>query len=269
VIGGDGAAARPRVAAITFCFDSLDLREALGRIRAAGYDCVELWYRHAGGEADYTSRSVDDARRLREHARDAGLEPVSYCIGGIEPEDVSSLDRAFAFAAGLGVEVVNGSFEDWAVLPGLEEAATRAQAHGVRFALENHWKARLESPDDVLSALDATGPSIGANLDLGQAVAAGYDPLEAVDRLFDRLYHVQVQDVPGPGELQSTRPGSGGGRLVEVLEHLRARGFEGILSVEHDEDREPAIALAEARRLIDRVWAAPRREIAHEPGAST
>jgi sugar phosphate isomerase/epimerase len=121
----------------------------------------------------------------------------------------------------------------------LTQAAQWAAAFGVRLALEFRGKATFCASLDTALALVAAcrEPNVGVNLDVFHYYA-GPSKFEDLGHLTkDNLAFVQVSDVAGvPRELATdadrVMPGEGDFRLGPIVQHLRAIGYDGWVSLE-------------------------------------
>ena len=88
----------------TYSLRALTREEMLASARKAGFRSVELWV----GHADYQTAEAAPAA-VRRAADDVGLGIQAYSVGGFARVAVGTvaarLAAAFAYAAGLGVEV--------------------------------------------------------------------------------------------------------------------------------------------------------------------
>jgi inosose dehydratase len=81
-------------------------------------------------------------------------------------------------------------------------------------------------------------------LDTGHLVAAGGDPLAILANWWERVSHVHLKDSSSAGPFTDAmqlwendvfcRLGEGVGRVDEVLDALKAGGYQGWIVVEHD-----------------------------------
>ena len=123
-------------------------------------------------------------------------------------------------------------------------AAEVLAAHGVRFGLENHPE---RTPAEVLAAIGDES-SLGAAVDTGWWATQGYDPVDAIRELSDRLFHVHLKDVEKPGTHVSCMHGEGCARITDCVDALVELGYSGALTVEHEPyDRDPT---AECARML-------------------
>ncbi len=221
-----------RLGVISYCYHRESVTEVLGRVAALGLGHVELWYGHPDGRVHYGQAGESAARQVRNEARALGLDIPTFCIGGWDRVDLERFRRAIAFAQALGAETISGC----ATPEVAEAAAPLFAAAGLRLGIENHKGNVFEKPADLLPVLARTDPAIGCNVDSGHFLASGVDVLDAVRQLAGRIYHVHLKDVRG----QAAAPvGAGDLPLAALLGQLRATGFGGLLSIEHEIPGDP------------------------------
>lgn len=230
-----------RLGLISYCYHHEPVAAVLGRVRALGLEHLELWYGHPDGRADYQKRGEAEARALRAEAEEAGIAIPTFCIGGWSGVDAGRVQRAIAFARGLGAATVTGC-----ATPAVAEALAPAFASaGLRFGIENHRGNVFERPADLLPVLARTGEAVGCNFDSGHFLLAGCDVLEAAEALRGRIYHVHLKDIDlkdGPAG-QPAPVGEGALPLDALVAALRAQGYAGLLSIEHEIAGDPTAEL--------------------------
>ena len=186
--------------------------------------------------------------KLLDTARIASEFQVSTVIGFTGCEDWS---RWFPWPDKLGWERELDEFvEIWNPL--LDEF----RRLGVRFAHEPHPKQLaydLETALRVTEALDHR-PEWGFNLDLANISLSGVDPAIFINELPDRIFHIHAKDMEFVAHnsarsgwqshgkwSRSDRgfrfriPGWGGLDWKRILSELQLAGYEGVLSIEHED----------------------------------
>jgi sugar phosphate isomerase/epimerase len=180
-----------------------------------GLDGVEVYPRFLDSfESPYLAR-------VRKAADDRGLAIPMLCNSpdftqpdkasrGQEVERTRQMFRVTGELGGRWCRVLSGQnrpglLEDetlrW-VIDCLWELVPHAQAAGVVMAMENHYKDGLweypefaQSHRRYLTILDAVdSPWLGAQYDPSNAVVAGEDPYELLDRVRPRLVSMQASD---------------------------------------------------------------------------
>jgi sugar phosphate isomerase/epimerase len=156
-----------------------------------------------------------------------------------------------------------GALHDWqwsdVVIPYWEGAARFADDHGVRLGFEMHPGMVVYNPETLLRLRDAVGPAIGANFDPSHLVWQGIDVIGAIRELaaHDAIYHVHAKDTyvdainirrngnidPKPYTQVADRAwtfrtvgyGQGESFWRQFVSELRVGGFDGVLSIEHED----------------------------------
>ena len=122
---------------------------------------------------------------------------------------------------------------------------------GLRTVLHHHVGTFVETPEETARFLSMTDPSVlGLCFDTGHWRFGGGDPVEAVDRHGDRIWHVHFKDHAPDVAARSRREGWDAVRSVEagvfcelgrgdvdfpaIVAKLRARGYEGWIVAEQD-----------------------------------
>jgi len=143
------------------------------------------------------------------------------------------------------------------VTPYWTEHAKFAEGHGVRIAVEMHPGFVVYSPETLLRLREVAGPAVGANLDPSHLFWQGIDPVAAVRVLGDAIFHVHAKDTQMyPANLArtgvlDTKPyseergrgwmfrtvgyGHGAEWWKEFVSTLRIYGYDGVLSIEHED----------------------------------
>ena len=199
--------------------------DLLGRVRALGFDTIDLWGAHLNPEWA-TDAHVDAARAaLARH----GLGVATYATW-IGP---SNVERACELAVAVGTSLIGAgmSGEPGDVLPAL-------RAHGVRLAIENHPE---RTPAEVLAKIEHGDGWLGATVDTGWWATQGYDAVAAIEELGEHVLHVHLKDVRRPGEHETCRFGEGCVPIEGCVRALRRQGYAGALTIEHEpEDHDPS-----------------------------
>jgi sugar phosphate isomerase/epimerase len=215
-------------------FDAL-----LASITGIGFDTIDLWFAHL----NWRWATPEHVAMAREALARHGVRVVSFA-GGIG-STVAEVQAACRLANDLDVDLIAGL--GGIVHTDRDGAAEVLDAHGVRFGLENHPE---RTPAEVLAAIGDAG-SLGAAVDTGWWATQGYDPVDAIRELSDRLFHVHLKDVEEPGTHISCMHGEGCARIAECVDALLELGYAGAVSIEHEPyDRDPTAECARMLTLI-------------------
>ncbi|SPH24718.1 hypothetical protein DEA8626_03756 [Defluviimonas aquaemixtae] len=145
-----------------------------------------------------------------------------------------------------------------ALLPYWREIVDLASSAGVkRIALELHGNQCVYNVPSLLKLREAVGPIVGANLDPSHLFWMGADPLAAATALGEAIYHVHAKDTLLNTPVQATTSLLENGDLMDIparswscvtlgfghgeewwrqlCYHLRMAGYDGWLSIEHED----------------------------------
>ena len=219
--------------------------DRLEMLKKLGYDGIERLDVRTHGE-------------LVEFAADAkhmGME-FSTCRGNSPVETLR-------WTAALGMKYI---WADWTSKDfdvfcrqtnSLIEAATK---YRVRIGLHNHMGCVVETQDQLEEFLKRC-PDSGIVLDTGHLAVAGGDPIEIINKYFDRLVTVHVKDYVYKEKnaenwferIRFCELGAGemGELNKEVIKLLIKKGYDKWIHVEHDTHlRDPEIDLKISRDYI-------------------
>jgi L-ribulose-5-phosphate 3-epimerase len=213
------------------------LDEMLARVRALGFDTIDLWGAHLGAGWATDEHLAIARETLDRH----GLRVATYATW----VDAANVQRACELARGIGTDVIGAGFsgEPEALAPALRE-------HGVRLAVENHPE---RTPGEILSEIERGGEMFATTVDTGWWGTQGYDPVQAIEELAEHVVHVHLKDVYAVGEPHETCPWGAG--IVDIEACVRALqriGYDGALTVEHEpEDHDPSDEIVALRARLE------------------
>ncbi len=187
---------------------------AVEKAAEMGYEYIEPMVhfgRELMSEAGYfhTVSMFDDPYRIKDACDKAGLKMSALQSHGPlgRPEVHGEyIKMAIRVAAEIGVPVINtdeGIKAKWTteeedhvlIKYTLQEAAFVAERRGVLIGLEPH--AQYSKTPDGLDRIYnlVKSPSIGINLDTGNAYLAGQDVYKWLERVAERLVHLHAKDI--------------------------------------------------------------------------
>ena len=258
----------------TVCFRKLPLREALERIRRAGYEYIET--QATGPWCPHVDAGKDDPQKFRELIGSFGFKGVTGIWsrhGAIIPnaKSVEGITRTIRWAKEAGIPIVHAgdgrkpdamSEADAMKVLGERLAAILEVAEECRvyLAIEPHGTYSLTA--DGLKKILALSPSkwLGINYDTANVHRATYvetvdgaykwvpfgkrqDEVATLKEVADRVVHVHVKDVKGA---TCVALGEGSVNVRGCIDCLKSRGYAGVLSLETEGDGE----IEDMQRLI-------------------
>ncbi|MCL7418791.1 MAG: sugar phosphate isomerase/epimerase [Halalkalicoccus sp.] len=221
-------------------------------LRAVGetpFDAVE--FAHRVGDAD--------TEAVVEALEETGLAVAAAHVGLDRLE--SEFEEATAFYAELGcTDLVvpwldPSAFEDekavGAVAERLNETAAALDERGFRLQYHNHDQEFVDCGDHTAmdELLERTDDSIGFEIDLGWANAAGGDPVALFNRYGDRITHVHFADADTES-MSCVELGEGDLDLDACVEAAHDASVEWYI-YEHDEPTNPHESLLHGAETLD------------------
>ncbi len=182
--------------------------QALADYKAAG---IRL---HAAGTISLATDSDDDMRGKFEYLKGAGIGVM--VAGDPTPEDLPRVEKF-------------------------------VKEYDIRVAIHNHGpEDKLwHSPLDVLKAVHGMDPHIGCCIDVGHAVRAGADIVEAIHAVGPRLFNMHMKDLTDFHDKDSqVAVGDGKMPVHHIFEALMAIQYKGFADLEyevHPDDPMPGV----------------------------
>jgi hydroxypyruvate isomerase len=254
----------------------------------AGKDSVaQLEYAHSQGFRDWEDngmgqRPVEEQQRLADAMQRLGIRMgvfVAYGIGAFGKlsftgSDVKLRDEAVAEVR-ASIDIAKRVHAKWmTVVPGafnqgleegyqtakcvdlLRRCAEVCEPHGLVMVLEplNWWTnhaglflRKIPQAYEICRAVDS--PSCKILFDIYHQQIQEGNLIPNIDMAWDEIGYFQAGDNPGRNE-----PGTGEINYQNVFRHIHAKGFKGIIGMEHGKSRggkEGEVALVESYRKAD------------------
>jgi sugar phosphate isomerase/epimerase len=142
-------------------------------------------------------------------------------------------------------------------IPYWQEAGKFIEEHDLKLALEMHPGMLVYNVETLLRLREAVGPMLGANFDPSHLFWNGVDPVAAIRRLGDAIFHVHGKDcyvddinisVSGCNDhkpydqiinrawtFRSIGYGHGAEVWKDIVSALRLAGYDYVISIEHED----------------------------------
>lgn len=234
----------------------------------AGFEGLEL--NVAGPDpGDDPIWTAEERTRIRRRAAELDHEVPSLCLGFLNGGGLTMDDpdiradarhvilRAIDAAAALGAENIlvpffgTGEIETDEhfdrVIGGISRVADAAEAAGVTLAIENTLPAAENV--ELVDAIDS--PAVAHYYDVGNAFALGYDPVEEIETLGERISQVHFKDRDGDGE--SYMLGEGAVDFAGCVDALESIDYDGWVVLETTSPGDPVEDAATNRAFTERV----------------
>ena len=186
---------------------------------------------------------AEEAKALADYAA-AGI--TLHAAGAIyfskdEDDDIRS---KFEYCKRAGISVIVAGDPTPQTLPRLEKFVKQ---YDIRIAIHNHGPEDKvwPSPLDVLKAVKNLDPRMGCCIDIGHAVRAGTDIVEAIHAVGPRLFNMHVKDLTDFHSKESqVAVGEGIMPFREIFEALIKTNYKGFVDLEyeiHGDDPMPGV----------------------------
>lgn len=273
-----------RLAFSTNAFMKFSFDEAAERIAAIGYEGLELMadVPHAwpAGLLEGPKRAILAAMEKRGlafsnvnafmmNAIDDHRQPYWY-PSFIEPDAayrrvrIDHTKRALSLCAELGAPHITtepggplapGQSRDQAMdlfVEVLKPLAEHADKVGVGLLIEPEPGLLIETTNEYLEVADrVNAPSIGLNFDVGHAFCMSEDLPVQIAKMAPYTKHYHLEDIASTRVHHHLVPGRGAIDFVEVIESIRATGYDGWLTVElYPNVDDPDLAALTARSVL-------------------
>ena len=169
-----------------------------------------------------------------------------HAIGAVyfEKNDDADIRSKFEYCKRAGINVIVAGDPTPENLPRIEKFA---KEYDIRIAIHNHGpEDKLwHSPLDVLRAVRNMDPRIGCCIDVGHAVRAGTDVVQAIHEVGPRLFNIHMKDLTN-FESKESQVAVGEGmidirRIFGALIATRYRGFVDLEYEIHPDDPMPGV----------------------------
>ena len=223
-----GTRARFQLGLGTFTYRGVTEDEMINDLRALKITRIEVSH----PPYHLPAVKLDAVRSLKAKLDRAEIRVPSYFCRVIQTE--SDLDLAVHVAKTFGARHVTGV----AVGDTLKVINARFGREGLRFGIHNHWyrgrKFEYESPENLLSALKGLSDRVGVTFDCGHMASCGYNPVEALTKLWDHVQLVHLKDVESAGDDKNVILGLGIAETRAVVDLLKRRGFSDLVAIEYE-----------------------------------
>ena len=190
------------------------------------------------------SSEQEEAAALEDYAA-AGIK--LHAAGAIyfKKDDQADIRNKFEYCKRAGIGVIVAGDPAPETLPEIEKFV---KEYDIRLAIHNHGpEDKLwPSPLEVLKAVQGLDPRLGCCIDVGHAVRAGTDVVQAIHEAGPRLFNVHMKDLANSRDKESqVAVGEGILPVRRIFEALAAVKYKGFVDLEyeiHPEDPMPGVS---------------------------
>lgn len=184
----------------------------------------------------------------------AAANVIGYGVGPIYMKDVAAVDKAFAYAQRVGVDLIVAVPGTWGdtkpnaeVLDRIEQ---KVRETNIRTAFHLHGPDMPLYPDatSIWEDVKDRDPRMGMCLDIGHNLRYGSDSIRDLKRYAKRVFDIHLKDVTAPAkEGRAIELGRGIIDFPAFIKMLRKVGYSGSVSLEYEKDMsDPFVGIAES-----------------------
>ena len=192
------------------------------------------------------SVSMDHFKDIRKKFDGAGIKLQAYNLSFNDSFSDEEIDRGFEMAKALGVKIITAS----STLKAAKRVAPFADKHKITVAMHGHSNLtdpnEFAKPESFEAAL-AMSKYFAINLDVGHFFAAGFDPIDYIQKHHAHITNLHLKDRKkdnGP----NTPWGEGDTPIKAVLQLLKTKKYDIPANIEYE--YRGADAVAEVRKCF-------------------
>jgi sugar phosphate isomerase/epimerase len=200
-----------------------------------------------------TTVSMDEFRKVRKKFDDAGILLYAYNYSFRDDYTDEEIARGFEMAKALGVNILTAS----STLSVVERVDREAGKAKIRVGFHGHSDTKhpneFSSPDTFEKAMAGRSPYINVNLDIGHFFAAGFDPLDFIDKHHERIVTLHIKDRK-KNDGENMPFGEGDTPIKPVLQLLAKKKYRVPANIEYE--YKGADTVAEVKKCFEYCKAA-------------
>ncbi|HKW99953.1 MAG TPA: sugar phosphate isomerase/epimerase [Bryobacteraceae bacterium] len=141
-----------------------------------------------------TTVSMDHFHDIRKKFDDAGIQLYAYNYSFRDDYTDEEIARGFEMAKALGVGIITAS----STLSVVDRVDREAQKAKIKVGFHGHSDTKhpneFSSPESFEKAMAGRSPYIDINLDIGHFFAAGFDPVDFLNKHHERIVTLHIKD---------------------------------------------------------------------------
>jgi sugar phosphate isomerase/epimerase len=224
----------------SYSFRDRPLDDAIKAMKEIGLGECELWQGHVepklkGKELSKWRETVslDEMAKVRKKFDDAGINLYAYNYSFRDNFSDKEIERGFEMAKAMGVKIITAS-ATVSVVPRIDPMAVKYKIK-VGFHGHDHTENPNEfsTPESFAKAMDGHSKFMCVNLDIGHFTAAGFDPVDYLEKHHDRIVTLHFKDrKKNHGE--NLPFGQGETPIKPVLQVLKTKHYKIPANIEYE-----------------------------------
>lgn len=212
----------------SYTFREFQRKMAIGMMRELGVSYVSIKDVHLS----YALSPADLKKGIAEF-KAAGLTPVSAGNTDLRDPDPEVLRKHFQYARDTSIPILVAA-PTHASLPAIEKLV---REFDIKVAIHPHGPEdpNFPAPKDVMAAVKGMDPRVGMCLDVGHAMRAGADLVQAIADAGPRLLDMHFKDLKNHADKDSQcAVGEGVMPVAEIFKQLKRVGYRGSVNLEYE-----------------------------------
>lgn len=244
----------------SYSFRDRPVEQAVAAMKDIGFGLCEMWSGHMEPLREMRGKA-DGRQKLREYRltaplsryekigqayHEAGVELYAYNYSFRDDFTDEEIERGFEMAKALGAKVITASGH----VSVSKRVDRYAKRYDMRVGMHNHSKIHeneFATPKDFDAARMGTS-HIAINLDIGHFVAAGFDPIDYIERHHQDIVALHIKDRKSD-QGENMEFGKGDTPITETLHLLRDSNLNIPADIEYE--YKGADTVAEVRKCFN------------------
>jgi sugar phosphate isomerase/epimerase len=225
----------------SYSFRDRSLEDAIKAMTEIGLGECELWQGHVEpkglrGKELTTWRetvSLDELAKIRKKFDAAGIKLYAYNYSFRDNFSDKEIERGFEMTKAMGVNIITAS-ATVSVVPRIDPFAEKYKIK-VGFHGHDHTENPNEfsTPESFAKAMDGHSKYMCVNLDIGHFLAAGFDPVDYLEKHHDRIVTLHIKDRK-KNHGDNLPFGQGETPIKEVLQLLKTKHYKIPANIEYE-----------------------------------
>ena len=228
-----------RIGVSGYSFQHCSLDMAIDTMKSIGLGATEVWFRHIEPKvareelrAWRLSVPLDEFRKIGRKYDDAGIDKIAFTHDMKDDFTSEELERPFQMAGALGCPRIATS----TTLTVARRLVPLMEKYGMEVAFHGHTNTadpnEFAGPESFRKAL-AMSPLARINLDIGQFIGAGFDPVPFIAEQHARIPVLHIRDGQR-GQRGKIPWGTGDVPINGVLQLLKREKYRMVADIEYD-----------------------------------
>ncbi len=237
----------------SYSFRDRPLDDAIEGMKSIGIGSCELWSGHTeplrklrGGKdgreklrAFRLETPISKFEEIGTKFHEAGIELNSLNYSFRDDFTDEEIARGFEMAKAMGAKAITAS----GTVSVVKRVNPVAQRYGMLVGMHNHSRIReneFATPENFATA-SMGNDHIAVNLDIGHFVAAGFDPIDYIEKHHDRIITLHIKDRKS-NQGENVVFGEGDTPIREVLALLRDKHYGIPANIEYEYKGDDTVA---------------------------